>query len=492
MKYILNASRMAEADQRTIEKFHVPQAVLMERAALESFYVLRDKGLLKGSILLIIGPGNNGGDGLALARILNENGIACDVVFPGGESRLNEAEKAQLSALLSEFPEVKYGSILPQQPCDLLIDALFGISLNRPLSGVFLDCVGKINEWHKKGTTVVSLDIPSGVHAGTGQILPEAVRADLTIVFAYHKLGNILYPGAEYNGQLCPVSIGITDRALPEEQLPFALEPEEIALPDRIPYSNKGTYGKVLLAAGSKGMAGAAVLSAKAAYRTGCGLVRVYTHEENRIILQTGISEAVLSTYGTEDAPEKIDDSLTWCSTAAIGPGLSVSESSRELVRHIIMKTEVPVVADADALNIIAEEPRLLMQASGEIVITPHIGEMSRLTGLPISEITGHLIETAVDFARSYHVICVLKDARTVIADPFGQVCINLNGNSGLATAGSGDVLTGIIASLSAQGLPLFRAACLGAAIHGKAGDLSAKKRGQASVMARDIIEEIS
>ncbi len=492
MKYILSAGEMSGADRNTIEKLHVPQAVLMERAALESFYVLRDKGLLSGSILLLIGPGNNGGDGLALARILKENGISCDVVFPGGESKLNEAEKNQLSALLAAFPEVKCGNILPEKPYDLIVDALFGISLNRPLSGVFLECVGKINEWHENGSRVVSLDIPSGVHAGTGQVLPEAVRADITVVFAYHKLGNVLYPGAEYNGEPVLASIGITDRALPKETLSFALEPEEIALPERIPYSNKGTYGKVLLAAGSKGMAGAAMLSAKAAYRTGCGLVRIYTHEENRIILQSGIPEAVISTYGPEDEPEKIDASLKWCSTAAIGPGLSVSESSRELVKHIIMKAEVPVVADADALNIIAEEPKLLMQASGEIVITPHIGEMSRLTGLPVSEITGHLLETAVDFARSYHVICVLKDARTVIADPSGRVCINLNGNSGLATAGSGDVLTGIIASLSAQGVPLFRAACLGAALHGKAGDLSAKKRGQPSVMARDIIEEIS
>ncbi len=496
MEYILSAARMAEADRKTIEEMHVPQAVLMERAALEAYHVLDREGILPGElpkagILLFIGPGNNGGDGLALARILAEQGAEPVVVMPGGEEKTSEAEKQQLAALKALCPELRIRTEAPEQVFGLVIDAIFGVSLNRPVEGVFAQAVKEINTLHERGAKTVSLDIPSGVHATTARVLGQAVMADLTVAFAYRKFGHVLFPGANFCGKTVCVPIGITDRAIDTKTAAFAYRPEEISLPERVSYSNKGTYGKVLMAAGSSGMAGAAALSAEAAFRSGCGMVRLYTHEDNRTILQTALPEALVSTYGNGDPLKELESCFEWCDVTAVGPGISRSEAAGAILRRILTDSPGPVVADADALNIISGDPQMLLSAAQDVVITPHVGEMARLTGLPARDITEHLIETAMDFAKSYNVVCVLKDARTVIAEPGGRVCINLNGNNGMATAGSGDVLTGIIAAFLAQGLKPFQAAHLACAVHGRAGDAAAARLGKASVMARDIVGEI-
>ncbi|MBR5376485.1 MAG: NAD(P)H-hydrate dehydratase [Lachnospiraceae bacterium] len=491
MEYILTAEEKHLADGYTSEKMYVSSAVLMERAALAACDVLTERKLPLDNICIACGPGNNGGDGLALARILAEKGKTADIVLPGGDEKMSETERLQYSALLALCPDISITDHIPEKQYTLIIDALFGISLNRNPQGAFLDAIKTINILHDAGAFTVSLDIPSGVNATTGRVMGMAVMADITTVFGFKCMGNVLYPGAVFNNEVILKDIGITKRSLQREPGVSALSDEDIALPERIRYSNKGTFGKVLLIAGSQKMSGAAVLSANAAFRSGCGMVRVYTVRENREILQETVPEAIVSVYDEEDPLAGLDECFDWCDVVAIGPGLSFSESAKTLVRHVLENSPVPIVADADALNIASTDPGMLINESRDIIITPHVGEMSRLTGLNVNDITEHLLETAVDFAESYNVICVLKDARTVIADTSKKACINLNGNSGMATAGSGDVLTGIIAALLAQGMDPYDAACSGCAIHGKAGDAAAEKLGEAGVMARDIIAGI-
>ena len=491
MEYILTAGEKHLADSYTSEKMFVSSEVLMERAALAVYDVLLEKKLPLKKICIACGPGNNGGDGLALARILAENGIIADIVLPGGTEKMSDTERLQYSALTALCQDISITASVPEKEYSLLIDALFGISLNRNPEGSFLDAIRAFNLLHDRGAVTVSLDIPSGVNASSGQVCGAAVLADFTVSFAFKCLGNVLFPGASFNNEVIRKDIGITEKSL--EKTPFikALSDEDIVLPERIRYSNKGTFGKVLLIAGSKKMSGAAVLSASAAFRSGCGMVRVYTALENREILQETVPEAIVNVYDDDDPLRDITECFDWCDVVAIGPGLSFSDPAKKLVRYVFENSPVPIVADADALNIASDDPGMLINESRDIIITPHVGEMSRLTGLSVIDITGHLLGTAVDFAESYNVICVLKDARTVIADPSKKACINLNGNSGMATAGSGDVLTGIIASLLAQGLAPFEAASLGCAIHGKAGDAASKRLGEHAVMARDIIEGI-
>ncbi|MCR5488275.1 MAG: NAD(P)H-hydrate dehydratase [Lachnospiraceae bacterium] len=498
MEWIVDKAQMAAADRKTSEEMYVSEEALMERAALESFDILMEKGWIslekadRMKILILAGPGNNGGDGLALGRILLEHGFAPRIWADGGTEGKSGLWLKQYQAFeaLKGDGEGLIGA-LPEEPLDLVIDALFGISLNRPVAGSYADAIQRVQRLKELGAKVVSLDLPSGIHASTAQVMGHAVRADLTIAYAFLKLGNVLYPGADYNGELIRAGIGITEKALEGKPSACALAEQEISLPPRVAYSHKGTYGKVLVVAGSHGMAGAAFLSATAAFRCGCGMVRIHTHESNRIILQGSIPEATVTTYSDEDPLRGIREDLEWCDAVALGPGLSRSEAARSLVKHVITDSTRPVVADADALNILSEDLSPLLQGGTDIVITPHLGEMARLSGLSPEDIKGHLLETAMDFAKSYNVVCVLKDARTVIADPKGIPGINRNGNPGLATAGSGDVLTGMIASLIAQDTPLFMAAMLGTALHGRAGDLASAKHGAASVMARDIIEEI-
>ncbi|MCR5649812.1 MAG: NAD(P)H-hydrate dehydratase [Lachnospiraceae bacterium] len=491
MEYILTAEEKHLADEYTSNKMYVTSTALMERAALAVYDVIIERNLPLNKVCIACGPGNNGGDGLALARILAENGIIADIVIPGGREKMSETEETQYKALLALCPEIFVSSMIREKEYSLLIDAVFGISLNRNPEGAYLDVIKAFNDLHEKGAFTVSLDIPSGVNASTGRVMGTAVMADITVAFAFKSIGNVLYPGASFNNEVILKAIGITENSLKTIPRISALSDEDISLPERIRYSNKGTFGKVLLIAGSKKMSGAAVLSANAAFRSGCGMVRVYTPKENRGILQETVPEAIVSVYDEEDPLSEIKECFEWCDVVAIGPGLSFSDSAKALVKFVFENSPVPVVADADALNIASTDPGMLINESRDIIITPHVGEMSRLTGLSVNDITEHLLETAADFAESYNVICVLKDARTVIADPQGKACINLNGNSGMATAGSGDVLTGIIVSLLAQGLNPYEAACMGCALHGKAGDAASKRLGEAGVMARDIIDGI-
>lgn len=496
MEKIVTPEEMSRADGATSRIFGVDSLVLMERAAASAYECLKKEAFCLNDVLVVCGTGNNGGDGAALARILFEHGIQSDVVLLGHREKCTPQCKKQLEilerygiAILSAIPEGKRYTAI--------IDAIFGISLNRDVEGIYRDAVEVINGLRMTllpAPEILSLDMPSGIHGGTGKVMGAAVKADVTISFAYRKLGQVLYPGASYCGRLHCANIGITDRSF-EGNMPAvqAYEEKEICFPERKADGNKGTFGKVFLIAGSRNMCGAAVLAGKAAFRSGCGMVKIMTVEENRMILQESLPEAMLMTYTADGFDEKeLLRSMEWCDCIGIGPGLSTGGCAPALVEFVLENASAPVVADADALNIIAMRPEFLSRCQAEVIITPHVGEFGRLTGLSADEVKTHFYETASDFARSFGVICVLKDARTIIVNEGGEAVINRTGNSGMATAGSGDVLAGMICSLAAQGLKPFRAASLGCALHGKAGERGSANRSLTELMAGDIIEGIA
>ena len=289
--------------------------------------------------------------------------------------------------------------------------------------------------------------------------------------------------------------IGITEESfLGKEPQTIAFTEEDLTgLPKRQAESNKGTYGKVLVIAGNEQMAGAAYFSAKAAYLCGCGLVKVVTHENNKTMLHTKLPEALIQTYeGKKAEKESLIEAVNWADVIVVGPGLGQSSLSENILKTVLKTASVPMVLDADALNLLAKERELLKLPHTDLIVTPHLGEMARLADMPVDYIKKNLILTAEEFAREYNVICVLKDARTIISIPYGKTYVNLSGNHGMATGGSGDVLTGMIAGLLAGGVSPETAAALGVYLHGKAGDTAAGKTGHYSLMASDILDGIS
>ncbi|MBQ9442896.1 MAG: NAD(P)H-hydrate dehydratase [Lachnospiraceae bacterium] len=490
---ILTAKKMQEADRQTIEELGIPQAVLMERAALVAYQVIeevRDPSSI--SVLIVCGPGNNGGDGVALARILSERDIYPDVYLPGKEDSFSDGLRQQLEILRRIYPDTVIRDTAPDEVYDVVVDALFGISLNRKIEGVYREAVDYINNAHSLGAYILSLDIATGIDSSTGQIQEgSTVQADRTVAFASFKVGHLLFPGAMYSGEVTLKDIGIPSAAMEQDADIHIFHDDEISMPPRRPYTNKGSYGKILVVAGSKGMAGAAVLCAEASMRSGSGMVQICTDESNRQIVQTALPEAIVSTYDKKIDEKGLLHAIDWCDAIAIGPGLSDSPLARDILSFVIKNSDVPVVVDADALNIISSNADILADASADIIVTPHLGEMARLTGISVEEISAHLMSTAIDFSKSYGVITVLKDARTIIASPKGEVIINTNGNNGMATAGSGDVLTGMIASIRGRIPDSFMAAAIGCALHGRAGDDACHELGADHMLAGDIIKHI-
>lgn len=490
MKYLVTGKEMKLLDQNTSGQFQVPTQVLMEQAAMVFVQELLSFEQVFRKVLVVCGSGNNGADGIAIARLLNQRGIFATVFFC--QDKENQNKQSELYLLQKKIYQIyRYpvaDTINENDPYDCVIDAVFGIGLSRAVTGSLAETIRRMNAMHGKK---VAVDIASGVSADTGELLGTAFRADDTITFSFGKAGQFLWPGAEYSGCVHVVPMGITKESWLEKKPRIAsLETEDLSmLPKRCAHSNKGTYGKLLVIAGSVNMAGAAYFSAKAAYRCGTGLVKVYTAEENRSVLQTSLPEAVLSVYGKNMDKKKLIEELKWADAVVLGPGIGTGAQAEELLKTVLLNIAVPLVLDADALNLIAKEPEVLLRPHTEMIVTPHLGEMSRLTGDAISFIQTRLLETAQDFAQQYDVICVLKDAHTVTAVPYGLTYLNLSGNQGMATAGSGDVLSGIIGSFLAQGLKAETAAALGVYVHGLAGDAAQNETGARGMTASDIVE---
>lgn len=492
MEYLVTAAEMKQYDSNTIEILGIPGMVLMERAALEAFRAIEARfgglALSEKRVFILAGMGNNGGDGLALARILCDAGYRVWIKCVGDEARASEQWRQQRSILV-HYPVIFCEN---NQASDIeytiLVDALFGVGLSRTVEGEYAREIEAFN--HKNGFKV-ALDIPSGIHADTGMVLGCAVRADLTVTFGFVKRGLVLYPGVSYAGDIQKAEIGISEKSF-MGQMPdmfYYNEDVEELLPKRDPSGNKGTFGKVLLVAGSMKMAGAAVLAAKAAYRIGAGMVKVISAPENREIIQVAVPEALYGTY------EDLAAGLAWADVIVIGPGIGTGEEALENLRRVIAEGQKPLVIDADGLNLLAKEDCLAAELASQenveriIILTPHVGELSRILDRKIGDLKCNLPRAARELAGKLHAIVVAKDARTFIAGEDGPVCVNLRGNSGMATAGSGDVLAGMIGGLLGQEMNGFAAASVGATIHGAAGDKVAAHRGEHGCMAGELAE---
>ncbi len=494
MKYILTAAQMKESDRRMIEEIGVPSLVLMERAALQCVNAMKEENADLTRVLIVCGSGNNGGDGFAIARILAEEGRDVDVVFVGNEASRSKETCVQMQ-ILSNLG-ISVGKCLPEREYSVIIDAIFGIGLSRRIEGKYREIIERMNRY--KGYRV-AVDIPSGIDADSGQVLGLAFRADMTVTFVCMKAGMVLFPGSEYAGKVVekPIGIVVDPRLEKQEDVFYTLDRSDIGkrMPKRMPDSNKGTYGRVLVIAGSKGMSGAAYLSAKAAYTTGAGLVRIYTEETNRTILQQLLPEAVMTTYdaGEADCFKELPGLLKWAGVVCLGCGLGTGETSARLVREVLRQNQKPCVIDADGLNLLSAfseaEWRGWTRAEGQYVLTPHMKEMSRLTGCTVEEWKKDRVKRLRNFVREENVVCALKDSRTLAAKRGRKMFLNRTGNAAMAKAGAGDVLAGVIAALMAQGMPAYEAAVLGVCLHGLAGDAAKERCGPYSVLGEDIIK---
>ncbi len=488
MRYLPNGTQMSQADRFTIQETGIPSLVLMERAALKTVEIMHTRGIDTSRPLIVCGSGNNGGDGFAIARLLAEEGAAPRLLFAGKESSLSEECKIQKQ--IAENLGIGIITEIPEEEYTVIIDAVFGVGLSREISGRYADIIAWMNE---QDCCKVAVDIPSGVSSATGKILGIAFHADLTVAMACVKTGCEMYPGKNYAGETVAVPIGIDPEFFAsDEDVCITYDRRDIPelLPERKADSHKGSYGKVLMITGSSGMAGAAYLSARAAYAVGAGLVQIYTAEENRAVLQQLLPEAIISCYQGYDEDE-LARLLDWADVVCIGCGLGTGETSGRILEGTLRKVNVPCIIDADGLNLLSRKMDLLEAMHSPVILTPHMKEMSRLTGYPISGLSDRRLEIIREFTEKYPAVCVLKDSRTFVKEKGKHTFFNLAGNSAMAKAGSGDVLAGVITGLSAQGMQAYESASLGVFLHACGGDAAKEAKGSYSVLARDLIAGI-
>jgi hydroxyethylthiazole kinase-like uncharacterized protein yjeF len=511
MLKLTSAAQMREMDRRTIEDFGVPSLVLMENAALRVVDVIAQRfGPLRGKrIAVVCGKGNNGGDGLAIARHLATRfGAEVSIGMVGNPSELTGDAAANYKMSLafglhkwSDFPNLYCG-------IDVIIDALLGTGIKGGIEGQLGKIISSLNA---ADVPIVSVDVPSGLDADTGRVEGACVKATLTVTFALPKFGLMVYPGAEYVGELIVADIGMPRQVMAAEDVQVAaIEAADVArwLPPRVNGrdSNKGQFGHVTVFAGSSGFVGAPTLTSEAAARTGAGLVTLAVPSGiqnalmarvSPVVMTKGLAQTSLGTFAQEagEAALKLAAKGT---AAALGPGLGGpdSEETRAFIREFVARCPVPLVIDADALNCLALEPdrgaSVVKGRTAATVLTPHPGEMGRLLGTDTKAVQADRRPAVEQAAQDYGCPVLLKGARTLIAAPDGRLAVNTTSNPGMATGGSGDVLTGVIATLLAGHLDAWEAAAAGAYLHGLAGDLAAASQGgPAGLIATDLVDHL-
>ncbi|MDA8424175.1 MAG: NAD(P)H-hydrate dehydratase [Nitrospiraceae bacterium] len=502
---IATAQQVKNIDRRAIREFGIPGPVLMENAA-SAVMAEMDKffdGLSGVRVGIICGKGNNGGDGLALARRLSIRGTAVRVALLAPFSSVSGEAKVNLAVLRKMDVDIKQSASLRYLAeivlwADILVDAMLGVGLSSPLKGLYAQAVDMINA---SGRPVVAVDIPTGIDADSGAVMGTAIKADLTVTMALLKRGLVLFPGAGHAGAVRVADIGIPSEVIEKEKINIRVLNRESLLGimgRRETDAHKGDFGHLLVVAGSLGKAGAAVMTAKGALRAGAGLVSVATPAGLVPIVQQQVfesmcipsAESIDGTIGIGAENELIKAAMKM-SACAIGPGLSTHYETVRMVRNFVQQVTVPVVIDADGLNALAGSLDVLRKAQVPVIMTPHPGEMARLLGISTADVQKDRLGMASSFAAKYKVTLVLKGAGTVVATPDGRRYVNSTGNPGMATGGTGDVLTGMIGSLLAQGYSSLQSACLGVYLHGRAGDLAAQEKGEASMIAGDLIEKI-
>lgn len=485
MRYLFTAKQAKQLDEHAIQKVGFPGAVLMEKAATVLSSVISQSIRKEEGILFVCGCGNNGGDAVAAARILKQQGYHTAIVLVGETSRMSEDLFLQLRLAAACDVEAVTAAEVDSAEYPILVDGLFGVGLNRPIEGVYRAMIEQMNRTKKR---IFAIDIPSGIQGDTGMVLGTAVKAEITVTFGVNKLGLVLYPGCQYAGNVVIGDIGYPDcsyEAIENPAYYYDKSDFENCLPQRKPDGHKGTFGHVLVIGGSKNMCGAAVFAAKAAYRMGAGLVKVLTAEENRQMILTMLPEALVDSYEEEDT---LSQGIAFADVIVIGPGLGTGKETEKKIRYVLENSDKPVVLDGDGITMCSKEQ--LKQTKAPWIITPHPKEFCAIAGWTMAELKEDFLQKSKEFAKEQGGIVVGKDARTCVSD--GTECyVNVSGNSGMATGGSGDVLAGAIGGLAAQGMPCFEAAKAAVYLHGVAGDRYKEKYGEHGMMARDLLDSL-
>ncbi len=498
---------MREADRRTIEEIGIPSLVLMENAGRQVVAAIEavHSDLVDRKVAVLCGRGNNGGDGFVVARTFVQRGIDVSVFVIGrvadvrGDARINLEILGRLGITVVEIDDSQAWELhfTEISDCTLIVDAIFGTGLNAPLSGLMETVVADVNG---SGIPVVAVDLPSGLSADTHETIGDSIEAGMTVTLAAPKLPLVLPPAEIRAGDIVIADIGIPGDVItslegPQVHLLTRGTMRELIGP-RMPDSHKGDYGRVLIVAGSRGKTGAAHLSALGALRSGAGLVTVATPA-----CCLPIVAAMAPEYMSEPIDERHDGLDPACvdrvlemarDVMAIGPGLGQAPGTRDFIRALVDRATMPLVLDADGLNAFVDDPDRLSGKDGrDLIITPHPGEMARLVGMSTDEVQASRLEIARNFAVAHHVYVVLKGHRTLVATPDEKVFINPTGNAGMATGGTGDVLTGMIAAWLAQLLDAEAACQLAVYLHGMAGDLAEADEGEVSMTAGDLAAHI-
>ncbi len=499
---LVTASEMRELDRRAIADLGIPSLVLMENAGRTTFQILRREfPAPPGEVAVLAGRGNNGGDGFVVARYLANHGIPVAVFLLGerdkvrGDARVNLDILAHLGVTVAEI--LTNADLNPAihrlAKAGLIVDALLGTGLNSPVKGLMATLVERLNHLR---APVLAVDIPTGLSADTGEVLGVALKARVTVTFGWPKLGQIVPPGRDYTGRLW-VDISIPPELAHDMNLELAEAPDlRTLLPPRPFGSNKGTFGHLLVLAGSEGKTGAAALASEAGLRAGAGLVTLGIPASLNDILEVKLTEVmtvplpeavgVRALGKTALAP--IRDFLGEKFTLALGPGLGTHPETRELVCRLVHDLPHPMVIDADGVNNLARDTSCLTSAAGPRLLTPHPGELARLVGLSVPEVQARRLEIARETAAKFGITLVLKGAQTLVAAADGRVSLNPTGNPALASGGTGDVLTGLIGGFLAQGLTPWDAARLGVYLHGLAADYFVSRHGLRGMIAGDLL----
>ena len=505
---LLTAAQMREADRQAIEEIGLPGALLMENAGRAAAAVLQQRfgDSFPGPVLVLAGKGNNGGDGYVLARTLQQAGWQVrTLVLAAAESISGDAALhlqillrcGGMVELVSEDSALE-AALARQTQLRVAVDALLGTGLTSPVQGLYARAI----DWLNAGQApILALDIASGVDAGSGRILGRAVQASVTVSFAAAKLGQVLYPGAACCGTLEVVDIGLPMAApLPAGERHTLVDARSAAalLPSRPVTGHKGTFGHLLVVGGCRGKSGALALSAAGGLRSGAGLITAAGPASLVPLLAQQLLEVMTAPLAEVDGHLSLQAlpalQQLWQDKAALalGPGLGETDEARALARRLLVDCPLPLVLDADGLNALGGQPELLLQRAGRAtVLTPHPGEMARLCDCSIAAVEADRVAAARSFATGFQVVLVLKGARSLIATPQGEIFVNGSGNPGLASGGSGDVLTGLIAGLLAQGLTAGAAAVLGVYLHGLAAERLSRHMGQAGLAASDLAREL-
>ena len=504
---VLTARQMRDADRRTIDEIGLPSIVLMENAGRQVMAALESlvEDLATRRLAVLCGTGNNGGDGFVVARALVQRGLEPAVLLIGtatdvrGDARINLDVLGHLGVAVVEVADASswelHASLVTS--ADVVIDALMGTGLSRALSGLHETIVADLNA---SEAAVVAVDLPSGLSADSPDLIGPAVHASLTVTLGAPKVPLVLPPAEHLAGDVVVADIGIPSAVIDDTDGPrmFLLTREYVRglVAPRSPEAHKGDFGRVLVVAGSRGMTGAAALAGRAALRAGAGLVTVATPASSQPIVAAMGAEFMTLPLAEADGMVAQDAAAAVLAAdadvVAIGPGLGRGPGVTAFVRTLLADCELPLVVDADALNALAGDPaQLVGREDRPVVITPHPGEMARLVGASTDDVQANRLGVAREFAVRHHVTVVLKGYRTLVATPSGDVFVNPTGTPGMATAGSGDVLTGMLASELAQLLDAERAAQLAVYLHGLAGELADADEGDVSMVAGDIVRHI-